>query len=128
MENELSEEIRSFIKQYITSLEQLEILLLLSKEPERSWTVQQVFNITQSNLTSIAERLKNLALAGFLVMEDKSVAIFRFQPNSAEIAGHVAALQRAYAASKYKVVEAIFSAPQSQARQFADSFKIRKKE
>lgn len=128
MENELSEGLRSFIKQYITSLEQLEILLLLCKEPERSWTVEQVFRITQSNLASVAERLKNLTSTGFLTREEKPSVTYRFQPGSPEIAGCITELQRAYATSKYKVVEAIFSAPLSPAQQFADSFKLKKKE
>lgn len=128
MENELSDGLRSFIKQYITSLEQLEILLLLSKEPERSWTVEQVFKITQSNLASVAERLKNFTASGFLTTEEKSGVTYRFRPVSAEIAKHVAELQRAYATSKYKVVETIFSAPPSAAQRFADSFKLKKKE
>lgn len=128
MENELSEGLRSFIKQYITSLEQLEILLLLSKEPERSWTVEQVFKMTQSNLASVAERLKNFAASGFLTMEEKSCVTYRFQPVSTEIAQRVTELQRAHTTSKYKVVETIFSAPPSAAQRFADSFKFKKKE
>ena len=126
MGNELSEELRVFIKQHITSLEELEILLLLHKEPNRSWTIEQVFKVTQSNLDSVAERLKNLAQFGLLAMEGTAPLIFRFKPGSPELEQRTSELQQAHALSKYKVIEAIFSAPQSQAQKFADSFKIKK--
>ena len=128
MGNELSEELRRFIKQYITSLEQLEILLLLCKSPDRSWTIEEVFKVTQTNPTSVAERLKSLASAGFVTAEGISNSCFRFHPSSAEVAQRISELQRAYTSSKYRIVEIIFSAPSDQAQKFADSFKIRRKE
>ena len=115
-----------FIGQYITSLEELEILLLLRKEPNRSWTAEQVFKVTQTNVVSVADRLKNLASSGFLAAEDSFSAAFRFRPKTPELAERATELERAYTLSKYKVVEAIFSAPKGQAQHFADSFKFKR--
>jgi hypothetical protein len=126
MGNELSGELSLFIKQYITSLEQLEILLLLFKEPNRAWTIEQVFKVTQTNPDSVAKRLTGMVQSGFLVGEDAAASTFRFEPRTHEIRQHMSELQRAYAVSKYKIIEAIFSAPQSPAQQFADSFKIKR--
>jgi hypothetical protein len=128
MGNELSNGLRDFIKQYITSLEQLEILLLLHQEATRSWSVEEVFKVTQTNLASVAERLKSLAASGFLIAEGNPGSVFRFHSASAELAQRVSELQNAYAFSKYKVVEVIFSAPHSQAQKFADSFKFKRKD
>jgi predicted transcriptional regulator len=128
MGNELSEELKGFIKQYITSLEQLEILLLLYKEPDRPWTIEEVYKVTQTNHASVAERLKILATAGLVIVEGTDNLIFRSQPNPTELTRRISELQEAYTLSKYKVVEAIFSAPRDQAQKFADSFKIRRKE
>jgi predicted transcriptional regulator len=128
MGNELSDGLRDFIKQYITSLEKLEILLLLYQEANRSWSVEEVFKVTQTNLVSVADRLKSLAASGLLIAEGNTASVFRFQPMSAELAQRVSELQEAYAFSKYKVVEAIFSTPHGQAQKFADSFKLKRKE
>lgn len=128
MENELSEELRNFIKQYITSLEQLEILLLLSKESDRSWTIEQVFKVTQSNPGSVAERLRSLAFFGFLTAEDSAASTFRFKPTSPPLSERTTELEKAWKMSRQKVIDAIFSQPRGQAQMFADSFKLKKKE
>jgi|SRR5580698_4722494 predicted transcriptional regulator len=128
MGKELSEGLRRFIKQYITSLEQLEILLLLYEEPDRPWTIEEVYKVTQTNHASVAERLKTLAASGLVIAEGTDHPIFRFRPGPTELTRRISELQKAYTLSKYKVVEAIFSAPRDQAQKFADSFKIRRKE
>ena len=128
MGNELSEELKEFIEQYLTSLEQLEILLLLYKEPDRPWTIDEVYKVTQTNHASVAERLKTLASSGLIMTEGTENPVFRFRPGPTELTRRISELQKAYTLSKYKVVEAIFSAPHDQAQKFADSFKIRRKE
>lgn len=128
MGNELSEELRQFIERYITSLEQLEILFLLYKEPNRAWTVEDVFNLTQTNLHSVAERLQLLVTLGFVAAEGTPKPVFRFHPASEAVAQRIAELRKAYSLSKYRVIEAIFSKPRDQAQIFADSFKLRRKE
>lgn len=128
MGNELSKELRQFIKEYITSLEQLEILLLLHNAADRSWTIEEVFKVVQTNPHSVAERLKSLAASGFVTAEGAENPAYRFHPGSAEIAERISELQKAYTLSKYKVVETIFSAPRDQAQKFADSFRLRRKE
>lgn len=129
MGNELSEELRRFIKEYISSLEQLETLLLLYSAPDRSWAIEDVFKVIQSNPHSVADRLKGLAACGFVTAEGEGTAhpLYRYHPGSAEKAGRVSELQQAYAVSKYKVIDAIFSVPKpprDPAQQFADSFKL----
>ena len=105
MGNELSGELSLFIKQYITSLEQLEILLLLFREPGRVWTIEQVFKVTQTNLDSVAKRLNGLVQSGFLVAEGAAASVFRFDPATRELKQHVSELQQAYAVSKFKVID-----------------------
>lgn len=119
---------RLFIKRYITSLEQLEILLLLYNAPEKPWTIEQVFKIVQSNPNSVSERLQALVSVGFVIAEGPDNPVFRYHPASAELAQRVSELQKAYNLSKYKVIETIFSQPGDEAQKFADSFKLRRKE
>ena len=128
MEIELSEPLRIFIREYVKSLEELEVLLVMSDEPDRSWTAEEIFKMTQSNIVSIRGRLKSLAASGFLVENQGSAPGFRFCPKTPEMAERTSELKRLYAVSKFKVIEAIFSAPpHGQAQSFADSFKLKQK-
>jgi len=127
-EHQLSDSLRLFIRQYITSLEQLEILLLLNKDPDRAWTIDQVFKVTQTNVGSVAGRLRSLAAAGFLSVEDSSNSAFRYNPTSPELAQRITELNQGYAISKTRVIEAIFSAPPGPEQYFAESFKLKRRE
>jgi hypothetical protein len=101
---------------------------LLHKEAGRSWAVEEVYKAIQTNLDSVGQRLKSLVASGFLIAEGDAGSLFRFQPGSTESAKRISELQDAYAFSKYKVVEVIFSTPHGQAQKFADSFKLKRKE
>lgn len=125
-ENPVSDRLRSFLKEYITSLEQLEILLLLSNEPGRTWNIEQVFKVTQSNHASVAERLRSLAGVGFLAVEDDAGTVFRFRPKSPELTDLVKELGRTYPMARARIIEIIFSGKISQAQHFADSFKFKR--
>lgn len=128
MENELSEQLKLFIREYVRSLEELEVLLITSNEPDRLWTAEEVFKMTQSNITSVSGRLKSLADFGLLIENHASGRTYRYSPKSPELAQKTDELKRIYSQSKYKVIEAIFSMPRSQAQRFADSFKLKQKE
>ncbi|MGH8025079.1 MAG: hypothetical protein ACRED1_15930 [Limisphaerales bacterium] len=127
MDTVLSEELRLFIKENITSLEQLEILLLLYQTPDRSWTIEEVFKVIQTNVHSVGERLGGLVSRGFLSAEGTDRLLFRFQPKSPDLARKISDLRKAYSLAKYKVIETIFSKPSDEAQTFADSFKLKRK-
>ena len=123
---ELTDNLKKFISRHIVSVEQLEILFLLSDNPQQSWTVPQVFQAIQSSPGSVAERLSNLQSRGFLERISDNPATYRYHPQSTDLAEGVAELRAAYRQFRVKVVEAIFSNPMDQAKKFADSFKFRK--
>lgn len=127
-ENPVSDRLRVFIKQYITSVEQLEILLLVGKNAERIWTSEQVFKMIQSNPESVTERLHGLAGAGFLKVENETRSEYRFHPKSEELAALVKELEKAYSVARTRIIEMIYSGRISQAQQFADSFKLKRKD
>jgi hypothetical protein len=122
----LPENIQRFISSYISSVEQLEVLLLLSDSPDRFWSTKDVFQAIQSNESSITERLHGLALNGFLELESAATRRYRFNPSSKELAQNVAELKQTYAVRRVKVIGAIFAKPPDRIRSFADAFKLRK--
>lgn len=119
-------ELRKFIGLYIGSVEQVEILLLLSDAPDRDWTSDTVFKEIQSNISSVTARLKALHAQGFLTSDEGEPPIYRYAPRTDELAEGVALLKGAYRESYVKVIEAIYADPMQQARNFADSFRFRK--
>ena len=115
--------LRKFISEQISSVEQLEILLLLAEDASRAWSVEAVYQVIQSNRESVRNRLDAMRDAGFFEMD--AAKDYRYKPGNNEIEKSVAALQAAYKESRVKVIEAIFS-PVDQAPSFAEAFKIRR--
>jgi DNA-binding IclR family transcriptional regulator len=108
MDNHLPVNVQQFIADYIESVEQLEILLLLSDSPNRFWTVNEVFRAIQSSSASVAERLETLSIQGFLE-KDPKFSFYRYKPQSEQLSERVNELRNSYESRRVKVVEAIFS-------------------
>jgi len=123
-------EVAEFIAQYISSLEQLEVIMAVSQEPARAWTVADVYAVVQSNETSIGKRLAGFAAAGLLqVGERTEPPNYRFAPPSAALQDAVAATIQFYRLRPVTTIELIFGrakAPTDPAQTFADAFKFRK--
>ena len=122
----LPESALRFIAKYVVSVEQLEILLLISEPPEKLWQMEEVFLRIQSSRGSVQERLALLERQGFLASTGNPPA-FRYRPTSPELAAGVEALRPLYRGRRVKVVEAIYAVPDS-VRRFAEAFKLRKDE
>ena len=73
-ETGFSTELEEFIAAEIQSLEQLEILLLLSGNPHRWWTSQSVYEVVKSSLASVEDRLNEMAGRGLLKRETTPAA------------------------------------------------------
>ena len=54
---EIPEPVVSFIRERINSVEQLEMLLLLKRHPEKEWTAQEMSRALSSNPDAVASRL-----------------------------------------------------------------------
>jgi hypothetical protein len=123
-EKAIPEAAQRLIARHIQSVEQLEILLLLRKTPDKASSVQDVFRVIQSSLASVAASLAYFANAGFLVQEPEGR--FRFAPSDPELDQASTALAEAYHERRVAVIEAIYSRPSDPVRNFADAFKLRK--
>lgn len=121
----LPNSVQHFLSQYIRSLEQLEVLLLLRSSPNRSWTSVEVYEIVRSSRSSVEERLENFVLLGFLAKNDGSPPTFRYAPKE-NLGAAVDETASAYQTWRLRVIEAIFTPPVDAAQRFADAFKVRK--
>ncbi len=121
----IPEEVRRFLLQCIDSVEQLEVLLLLYRTPERVWSPEAVAQALYSNTGSIARRLAGLHVSG-LVASAESPS-YRYQPSTAALGGTVTLLAETYRERRVAVITVIASKPMENVRAFSDAFRLRKK-
>lgn len=119
----LTTEVLDFIDECITSVEELEILLLLWSTRERSWTPDEVSQELRTSTMSAEKRLKALTDSGLLAIPE--TGRYRFSPASPAREGSVGELAQAYRGFRVRVTERIYNKPNN-LKSFADAFVIRK--
>ena len=125
-ESGFSETLDKFIASEINSLEQLEILLLLSGTPKQWWTVRSVYEIIKSSLQSVQDRLNEMTESGILVKEGDIDARYQFGLTEGSNLDSINELREAYKQRPVKVVQAIYSKPPDAVKEFAKAFRLRK--
>lgn len=123
----ISPEIRRFIAEHIDAAEQLEILLLLHRSPERAWTALEVSQSIYTVPASATMRLEGLVAHGFLTSTGGADPQYRYSPGSAELRAQVDALAEAYRADRVSLIKLIFARPPDPLQSFADAFRLRGK-
>jgi hypothetical protein len=113
------------VGEHIHSVEQLEVLLLLRRAPEREWTASDVAVELATVPQSAADRLEDLAHRGFLA---KAAERYRYDGSDHGRDAAVGELEDAYARRRVTVIGLIFAKPSESIRTFADAFRIRKEE
>lgn len=122
-EQALNHEVVDFIVQFVDSVEQMEVLCLLSGEPEKAWSAGEIFKRVQSSEKSTLGCLLGFVKKG--LVEEKE-GVFRFSPKSDALSKAVLDTTRAYHEKPVRVVEAIYKKPSSAIEDFADAFRLRK--
>jgi predicted transcriptional regulator len=124
---DVPEEAKRLLADHITSVEQLEILLLLRRRPEGVWTPQTVAQELRTSESSASKRLAALRARGLVAMDDGE-GVFRYRPANERLGRSVDSLADAYAERPYRVIELIFSKPIDDLRVYADAFRLRKED
>lgn len=117
-------ELRQFIAEHIHSIEQLEVLILLSGNASKSWSVAEVFRQIQSSEKSILECLENFRTAGLATVT--SEGLYSFSPREVVLCKIVSALAHAYRERRVSVIECIYEKTQDPIQNFAEAFRLRK--
>ena len=129
MEGGIPEEVRQFVGKYIRSLDQLEVLLLVSALPDREWAAADVDNVVRSSPALVTERLESLVNAGIL-SRTAQPPVYRYQPRTEEIARAISALGATYKLSRHRIVELIYapSRPDDPLTSFTEAFRFKRKD
>jgi hypothetical protein len=122
--NGLPADVHRFLHDYIESVEHLEVLLLLSRTPERGWNAAEVAEKLYSHPSSIKLRLARLLGQG-LVREIEE-GCYRYSPTTGDLHTTVLRVADCYHERRVAVITLIASKPLDNVRAFSDAFRIRR--
>lgn len=117
--------VRTLITDHLTSVAQLEILLLLHGEPDRQFQAGEVAERLRIDPGWAADELRGLQESGLLANDPDSGG-FQFRPITPEQADAVEGLAKAFSTHRVSVITLLFSTPSEGIGSFADAFKIRR--
>jgi DNA-binding IclR family transcriptional regulator len=118
-------DVQRFIAANIDSAEQLEVLLLLHRHPDRGWRAHDVSREIFTVPAAATLRLESLVELGFLGSDGASDPEYRYGPASDERGRGVQALADAYRADRVAVLNLVFRRPPDPLRSFSDAFRVR---
>lgn len=120
------EHLQRFIRERLPSLEQIEIVILLRKDPSRAWTALEVAENLATPPESTAMRLFLLASNGVLSFESSGVPKYRYAAADPATDQLVAELVQAYDEQRVALYELVGATTRDPLRSFADAFKLKK--
>ena len=117
----MSRGLRRFISRNVSSVAELELLLLFFRQPRRGWAPQELRHQLRSSSTSINTHLANLLRRGILQRDENDRYSYR---QDARHDVWVQELSDEYAVRPIRIIDAIYSAPDAALSSFADAFRI----
>jgi hypothetical protein len=124
---DLPPELRAFILDNISSVAQLEALLLLRRSGTE-WTLDALHRELRVEREGAAAQLTALVRSGLASMRAGAEPAYRYAPREKRAADLVDALAAAYEDRRVTVIGTIYSRPSDTIRSFADAFRLRKDE
>jgi predicted transcriptional regulator len=121
----------AFMRDHVSTYEELDTLLFLASSPARAWSCEEIAESLNVTVDSIETALDALLVVGNLVQTEQQSgrSTFRYAPGSDFVRDQVAHLQRAYAEERMDVVQvmtanAMERVRSSAARRLADAFRF----
>jgi hypothetical protein len=122
---DFTDELCGFLQRCVANVDAAELLLLLAKNPDRSWAVNELQAQLAPSTISDADVQRSLdALQQCDVVERDADKRVRYRPSVAHDA-QVAALSRLYLERPVTLFRVIYALRDSKLRTFADAFKLR---
>ena len=121
-------DVRRFVAEHITSADQLDILLLMHAQPDRSWTARQVSEAVFTVPTLATMRLEELVERGLLSSSGGADPAYRYAPASTSLRERLDGLASAYRANRVGVIQLVFQKPTDPLQSFSDAFRLRRDE
>ncbi|HEY6560952.1 MAG TPA: hypothetical protein VI072_26935 [Polyangiaceae bacterium] len=127
--NPIDDTVRAFLRDHIHSYEHLEVLLLLWRSPENSWSCENVADRLSIGLGATQEALNDLTGQLLVRVDRDGTPTFRYSARTGSLDRCMQALAQAYETqllelTKLMNANAVERIRSATARHFADSFLI----
>jgi hypothetical protein len=119
----MNSELLAFLRGSFHSVWSLELMLLLRRRRERSWTPDELVHELRGSRAVVDQSVAGLLAAGFILRDDD--ARVRYQPASAEIDRLARATADVYRRKPDSVRRVIISDYERKLRMLADAFRIK---
>jgi hypothetical protein len=120
----MDDDLREFLRQSLGSVWNIELLLLLQRDPGRTWRSDELVREMRASDLVVNQGITGLQQAGLILPEPGGM--YRYAPASPQINQLVEQLKRVYRERPSAVTRALFSAPSDQLATFADAFRLKK--
>ncbi|MBI3898963.1 MAG: hypothetical protein HY308_11805 [Gammaproteobacteria bacterium] len=121
----IPEDVRRFVLTSITSVPQLEAILLLRSDAKHSWDGKHVAQRLYVSEKLADQLLTDLCAAGVLVVTGQENLLYRYQPSSDELMQMIDRVATVYSKNIVAMTNLIHSETSKKAQKFADAFKLR---
>jgi hypothetical protein len=126
VDTNLPPKVAGFIADHVTSVAQLEVLLLLRARGQEWFSAADVGRELRIDPGWADRELRELSARGLVAEHPGGERAWRFAPSTAELADLVEAVADAYARRRVSVVNAIYSRPATVLRAFSNAFRLKK--
>ena len=126
MSDPLPDDVRRFLDENIESLEQLEILRLLSEDLGREWTAAELGSEIQTEPADAAAHVTALANRGLLTATSGGGATARHGTRSPELDASLARVLTAYRERPVSMIKLVYARANERLKAFSDAFRLRK--
>jgi hypothetical protein len=121
----LSAAARRFLREDVSSLERLTVLLFLHRHAARWWQAQTLAEELEMRAEAVQSHLEHLAARCLLDVRITSSLFYCYKPGKEELPALVDEVARAHFL-RHDAVAALLAGPASKARLFASAFQFRK--
>lgn len=112
-----------FVRTSIRSVWALEVLVLLARERERSWPVEEMVHESRSSLAAVNQALILLESTGLVAKTGERA--YQYKPVSPTLDAIGELVQKIYSTKPTTVIASIFETPDDKLRAFARAFKFK---
>ncbi len=125
----IPEEMQRFLARNIESIDQLEVLRILGKAPEREWSSTDLAREVQAQPAALAGHLAALHGRGLLTAVTRDGILFaRHGPHTPELAGLVSRLLQLYEERPVTLIKMVYAQASDHLQAFAEAFRFRKED
>jgi hypothetical protein len=119
----ISQELKTFIKEQIQSVFSLEVLLLFHRERSRSFTSEEIANELGIEI-DVVRHVSELISANLLVATSAGNSKYSYAPANRELASLVDQLAVAYSRKRVPILSLILAEHPDKIRGFAEAFRL----